>query len=317
MPQILKLLRSGSARGLSLASYLLDTASVVIVVAYNARQRFPFSTYGENLFIWVQNAIIMWVGAPFADASNDTPEGSHASVPCSLLIIAYSHGPSKTLNGVTFLGATAAASYALFSSSVTSVETLRSLLALSIPLSLSSKLPQIATIWQSGSTGQLSAFLVFNSLAGTLARVFTTATETGDRTLWWAFVSASALNAVIAGQMLWYWGGGGSSNSREGASRSRTPLSQSASTAAGKVAAAADRVSEKMQEKAQHASQPVLGEPVAVSSSSSTSTSTSSNLAPSVAATPAKPASNVGVNPRSIPRSAGRSASTRYTRKVD
>jgi mannose-P-dolichol utilization defect protein 1 len=231
----------------------------------------------------------------------------------SLLIIAYSHAPSKSLKAVTFLGAMATASYALFSSSATSVETLRSLLALSIPLSLSSKLPQIATIWQTGSTGQLSAFLVFNSLAGTLARVFTTATETGDRTLWWAFVSASALNAVIAGQMLWYWRSGGS---REGANanRSRTPLSQSASRATGKVAAAADRVSEKVQERA-HSSQPVLGEPVAVSSSSSNVTS--SNLAPSVAATPAKPASNVGVAPRSVPRSAGRSASTRYTRKVD
>lgn len=82
---------------------------------------------------------------------------------------------------------------------------LRNLLALSIPLSLSSKVPQIAKIYQSGTTGQLSAFLVFNSLAGCLARVFTTATETGDRTLWWSFVSASALNAVLAVQMLYYW----------------------------------------------------------------------------------------------------------------
>lgn len=33
VPQILKILRSGSARGISLASYLLDTASLAIVVA--------------------------------------------------------------------------------------------------------------------------------------------------------------------------------------------------------------------------------------------------------------------------------------------
>ena len=46
---------------------------------------------------------------------------------------------------------------------------------------------------------------MFNSLAGTLARVFTTATETGDRTLWWSFFSASALNAVLAAQMCYYW----------------------------------------------------------------------------------------------------------------
>lgn len=56
-----------------------------------------------------------------------------------------------------------------------------------------------------GSTGQLSAFLVFNSLAGCAARVFTTATETGDRVLWWGFVLATALNGVLAIQMALYW----------------------------------------------------------------------------------------------------------------
>lgn len=59
IPQILKVLRSGSARGLSLASYLLDTAGLLITVAYNARQHYPFSTYGENAFLSVQNVIIV------------------------------------------------------------------------------------------------------------------------------------------------------------------------------------------------------------------------------------------------------------------
>lgn len=61
MPQILKILRSGSARGISLASYLLDTASLAIVVAYNMRQKFSFSTYGENVFLTIQNIVIMCV----------------------------------------------------------------------------------------------------------------------------------------------------------------------------------------------------------------------------------------------------------------
>lgn len=55
LPQIVKIVRGKSARGLSLASYLLDTGSLVITVAYNIRHEFPWSTYGENVFLLLQN----------------------------------------------------------------------------------------------------------------------------------------------------------------------------------------------------------------------------------------------------------------------
>jgi mannose-P-dolichol utilization defect protein 1 len=96
----------------------------------------------------------------------------------------------------------------LLSESIISPAVLKYLVASSIPLALSSKLPQILSNFRMGSTGQLSAFLVFNSLAGCAARVFTTATETGDPLLWWGFVLATALNGVLAIQMAAYWKGG-------------------------------------------------------------------------------------------------------------
>ena len=49
VPQIIKIVRSRSASGLSLSSYLLDTASLLLTVAYNVRLDFPLSTYGENV----------------------------------------------------------------------------------------------------------------------------------------------------------------------------------------------------------------------------------------------------------------------------
>lgn len=55
VPQILTVLSSKSARGLSLSSYLLDTAATAITVAYNARNGFPLSTYGEMVFLLAQN----------------------------------------------------------------------------------------------------------------------------------------------------------------------------------------------------------------------------------------------------------------------
>lgn len=55
VPQIIKIVRAQQAKGLSFTAYALDTASVLVTVAYNARHGFPFSTYGENAFLLVQN----------------------------------------------------------------------------------------------------------------------------------------------------------------------------------------------------------------------------------------------------------------------
>ena len=186
VPQIIKIVSSRSARGLSLSSYLLDTASTAIAVAYNARNAFAFSTYGELVFLLAQNAVII------------------------ALIVLYR--PGKSLPTLATVGAVlAAAGYALASPALVSPAALQVLQASSIPLALAAKVPQIASNFRLGSTGQLSAFLVLNSLLGTLARVFTTSQETGDSLLWWGFASTAALNAVIALQMVLYWNKTGAS----------------------------------------------------------------------------------------------------------
>lgn len=55
LPQIITVVRSGSARGLSLSSYVLDTVATGITVAYNVRNGFPYSTWGEMAFLLAQN----------------------------------------------------------------------------------------------------------------------------------------------------------------------------------------------------------------------------------------------------------------------
>ncbi|KAK4052696.1 hypothetical protein OIV83_001983 [Microbotryomycetes sp. JL201] len=180
VPQIVKIVRAKSARGLSLTSYLLDSASTAVYVAYNVRHAFPWSTYGETVFLLIQNAVII------------------------ALIVIYSTSSTVPVLATIAL-AFAAAGYALASPSLVSTSLLKLLLSASIPLSCFSKLPQIITNHQNGSTGQLSAFLVFNSLLGTVARVFTTSAETGDSLLWWNYVLLSVLNGVLALQMLLSW----------------------------------------------------------------------------------------------------------------
>jgi len=193
VPQILMIVKHRSTRGVSLSSYFLDTASLLLTVGYNARLNFPFSTYGENIALAIQNIIIIVLIFYYSQSrpTLSTARGASRNSPWPSII--------------TFVAAIAAATFALSSESLTPIPLLRTLVALSIPLSLSAKVPQIVVNARNHSTGQLSAFLVFNSLAGCVARLFTTSTETGDATLWWGFFSAAALNGVIAAQMAYYW----------------------------------------------------------------------------------------------------------------
>jgi len=133
IPQLLKLLNSRSAEGVSFLSYFLETAAYVISLAYNARQKFPFSTYGETAFIAVQNVAI------------------------AVLVLQYS---GQGTMAALFVAGLAAAGYALFSEGIVDMKTMSMLQAGAGVLGVASKVPQIATVWQQGGTGQLSAFAV-------------------------------------------------------------------------------------------------------------------------------------------------------------
>lgn len=178
VPQILKLLSSGSAAGISVTSYFLETTAFLITLGYNVRQQFPFSTYGETVFIAAQNVII------------------------TLLVLHYSR--KNGLAALTMV-ALAAGLYAIFSPDGITFQTLQYLQTLTIPIALGSKIPQILTIAKNKSTGQLSAFAVFNYLIGSLARIYTTVTEVDDPLIFWGFLLSTGLNAILVVQMIYYW----------------------------------------------------------------------------------------------------------------
>jgi mannose-P-dolichol utilization defect protein 1 len=77
--------------------------------------------------------------------------------------------------------------------------------AATLPISLLSKAPQIISNHRAKSTGNLSAFAVFNALLGCLARLFTTQQEVNDPLVLWGFLGAALLNLVLAAQMVAYW----------------------------------------------------------------------------------------------------------------
>ncbi|PLW20266.1 hypothetical protein PCANC_07430 [Puccinia coronata f. sp. avenae] len=182
VPQIIKILQSRSARGLSLTGFLLDSLGLVIIVCYNYRHEFPFSTYGESFLLLIQNTIIVTL----IILSSRYPKAgllSFAAISIPALLLGVTLAPNSPVPSSLLQG----------------------LLTLSIPLALSSKIPQIMINFNQKSTGQLSSFLVFSSFLGCLARLFTTLTETGDLTLLINFGCGSILNGMLALQIISYW----------------------------------------------------------------------------------------------------------------
>ena len=141
VPQIIKLINSGSAEGVSLIGYLLETASFMISLVYNVRNQFPFSSFGETAFILVQNVCICF------------------------LVLEYS---GKGNMGSLMIAALAGAGFLLFNSDIVDRELLQYLQMGAGIVGTASKLPQILGNWREGGTGQLSAFTV--SLKCTTAR---------------------------------------------------------------------------------------------------------------------------------------------------
>ena len=173
-----------SARGVSLVAYVLETLSYAITLAYSYRNEFPFSTYGENFFLTIQNIVITLLIV-------------HYNPPASL--VARSPVQRAVLSSQAMLACVAAL--------VVAPASMLSLFQLAtLPLSLFSKLPQIRQNHRAQSTGQLSAFAVIAQVGGCLARLFTTAAEVGDPIITAGFALALALNIVLGAQMWMYWG---------------------------------------------------------------------------------------------------------------
>ncbi|KIJ53524.1 hypothetical protein M422DRAFT_154769 [Sphaerobolus stellatus SS14] len=185
VPQLILILRARSARGLSLPSYILETLAYAITLAYSARNGFPFSTYGENLFLTIQNVLITLLIIYHAPSASLTTRSN------------------KTPRLVTAVIASVTTSYLL---AIVPSSMLVLLQMATIPLSLLSKFPQIYENQRAKSTGQLSAFAVISQVAGCLARLFTTATEIGDPIVFAGFFLALLLNVVVGLQMIMFWG---------------------------------------------------------------------------------------------------------------
>lgn len=200
IPQIHKIIKHRSARGISLSMYSLEVIAYAISLAYAYRKEMPFSTYGENASLTLQNMIITLLIIYYTPKTNQQQGGIISQLNMGGKGHLTKQRQSNNIRVVTLAGASMviASIYLFFLCPPSFLSVLQ---GFSIPISLISKVPQIIELHRSKEPGQLSALVVFAQLAGSMARVYTTMIETGDWLLGIGFGSASVLNAVIAIQV--------------------------------------------------------------------------------------------------------------------
>ncbi|XP_045920259.1 mannose-P-dolichol utilization defect 1b [Micropterus dolomieu] len=177
LPQILKLMGAKSAEGLSFKSVLLELLAITGTMAYSIANKFPFSAWGEALFLMMQTVTIGFLIQHYGGRSSR-----------GLLFL------------VVYFGL-----LVLVLSPVTPISVVTSMQASNVPAIIISRLIQAWSNFRNGHTGQLSAVSVFLLFAGSLARIFTSLQETGDSLMALTYVISSTCNGVIALQVLYYW----------------------------------------------------------------------------------------------------------------
>jgi len=178
LPQVLKIMFSGSADGISFLAVLLELIAISVSGLYSFASKFPFSAYGESVFLAIQTALIGFLCLWFSKGKGP------ALVFLTLFVGLIKLGLDPTICPITLLWYGQVAN---------------------IPMTCLGKFVQIFANFSNGHTGQLSAVTSFLLALGAVARIFTSIQETGDQAVILTYICSSVLNSIIALQVVWYW----------------------------------------------------------------------------------------------------------------
>eukprot|EP00731_Ephydatia_muelleri_P030236 Em0021g759a len=177
LPQIIKIISAGSVENLAYSAFLLELIACMFTSAYNYANGFPFSTWGETLFITIQVIILL------------------------SLMFYYNR---QTTYALAFPPLVAFAAWIL-SSGILSMDALTYCQAATLPIMLLSRVSQIISTYRNGSTGQLSFITGVMNAMGTGARVFTTLNEIKSQLLLVQSLAMFTVNTLILLQFFLYW----------------------------------------------------------------------------------------------------------------
>ncbi|XP_065201884.1 mannose-P-dolichol utilization defect 1 protein homolog [Planococcus citri] len=176
VPQIVKISKNKSAEGISIVGQILELYGVTASVAYSYVKRFPFSSWGDSVFMLAQTSTIAGLSLHF----------NKGNLPCFVFLIVYSILVYLSVSGFV------------------AVHILWFFQASSVPVMFIGKMIQVYRNFQAKSMGQLS--LITNALLffGSLARVFTSVQETGDFIIILTYSLATFANGIMLTQFFVY-----------------------------------------------------------------------------------------------------------------
>lgn len=175
LPQLLKLWSARSSAGLSFAGVLLELLAITFNASYSYANRFPFSAWGEALFLLIETAMI------------------------GFFVLWFDRKRTSALTFMSFYTVLIAILLRL------PVQTLWYFQALNVPLAVAGKLVQAKSNYSNKHTGQLSAATAIALFLGCIVRIFTSIQETGDHLVILTYSAASIANFVLVAQIFFYW----------------------------------------------------------------------------------------------------------------
>jgi len=177
LPQLLKIFSARSGAGISVLGTFLELLAITFNAAYSYGKRYPFTAWGEALFLLVETGLI------------------------AFLVLWYDR---RRVSASVFVVLYAALFYGLMSG-MAPIAVLWQLQACNLPLAVSGKLLQVYRNVKNGHTGQMSFITVTLLTLGCLARIFTSIQETGDQLVVVTYTVAAAANFLQVAQVLYYW----------------------------------------------------------------------------------------------------------------
>jgi len=179
LPQINNILKAGSVVGLSEAFVINDCIAGLLFVYYNVLSGHPFMSWGENVIVGIQNAIIIFMYWHYSPELPKAPRflGAATFVACSALVLLFGLPEAA----VSALGMAP------------------------IILGNGSKVPQIWKNMVQKHTGTMAVVPALMGLAGCSVRVLTYALQTKDVVAILNPLAAATLWFVLLLQFVLYW----------------------------------------------------------------------------------------------------------------
>uniref|UniRef100_A0A7S0NTS5 Mannose-P-dolichol utilization defect 1 protein homolog n=1 Tax=Calcidiscus leptoporus TaxID=127549 RepID=A0A7S0NTS5_9EUKA len=171
LPQVAKIARAGNVDGLSSSSIALELTATIASFSYFAPLGYAFSTWGENLFLLVQNVLIYALHSHYTSGLGPSFALGAAAYTAFGSVLFFRLLPSLDVPQAVCSGV------GLSRCRVTCADVAGSL---PILLSLGSRLPQIMQNMRQGHTGQLALATYLLTTLGGCARIFTTMQEIDD-----------------------------------------------------------------------------------------------------------------------------------------